>query len=73
MEEIFIKVPTSTDGVWSETTFNSREEFKDYVFKLFKVPGEYNFNQDSLYLMNKLASLKKKVFIVQHHLDLKIL
>ena len=60
MEEIFIKVPTSRDGVWSETTFNSREEFKDYIFKLFKVPGEYNFNQDSFIFNEQARKFEKE-------------
>lgn len=42
--EIWQKIPTYDNGVWSETTFSSREEFSliletDY----YKEPGEYEF------------------------------
>lgn len=39
-----IKIPTYTSSTdtWSETTFNTLEEFKKFVWSKFKIPGNYN-------------------------------
>jgi len=34
-------------GVWSTQTFSSRDVFKFKILSLFKVPGEYNFDESS--------------------------
>jgi len=44
----FIEVPTYKDGQWSVTEFPTREEFRDFLLPLFKEPGKYEFNEDSL-------------------------
>ena len=44
---IYIEVPTYENGQWDLTTFYSREEFRDFVLKLFKEPGEYEFDESS--------------------------
>jgi hypothetical protein len=44
----FIEVPTFKDGQWSVTEFPTREEFRDFLLPLFKEPGKYEFNEDSL-------------------------
>lgn len=33
--------------VWSTTSFNNRDEFKAKILSLFKIPGEYNFDESS--------------------------
>lgn len=48
MSNIFKEVPTYEKGQWSITIFNTREEFRDFLIPLFKEPGQYQFNQDSL-------------------------
>jgi len=44
----FISVPTWKNGEWYTTNFETKEEFRDYILVLFKEPGKYGFNQDSL-------------------------
>lgn len=44
MSKIYEDIPTWENGSWTTTSFNSREEFADFIFELFKEPGEYNFN-----------------------------
>ena len=44
----FISVPTWKNGEWYTTDFETKEEFRDYILVLFKEPGKYGFNQDSL-------------------------
>jgi len=36
---IYIEVPTCTDGVWDVTTFYTREEFRDFIRSVFKDAG----------------------------------
>jgi hypothetical protein len=35
----YIEIPTFTDGVWSVTTFYTRDEYKDFVRSVFKDAG----------------------------------
>ena len=44
MSEIYQDIPTYDNGNWTSTSFESREDFYQFVFGLFKEPGEYNFN-----------------------------
>ena len=44
----FIEVPTYSNGVWTVTEFSTREDFRDFLLSIFKEPGKYEFNQDSL-------------------------
>jgi len=48
MEEFIIDIPTWDKGNWTTTTFNSLEEFKEYILSIFKLPGQYKFNKDLL-------------------------
>jgi hypothetical protein len=46
MSEIYQDIPTYDNGEWTITSFESREEFKQYILnRIFKIPGEYNFNE----------------------------
>lgn len=40
-------IPTWDNGVWTTTDFNSRDDYKTFIFSIFKEPGLYNFNEDS--------------------------
>jgi len=40
----FITIPTYENGTWGETSFSTREEFRDFLKSLFKEPGEYGFD-----------------------------
>jgi len=43
----YIEVPTYENGKWDLTTFYSREEFRDFILKIFKEPGKYQFDESS--------------------------
>ena len=45
MTEIYQDIPTYEDGNWSLTSFDTREDFAEFIRKLFKQPGEYAFNK----------------------------
>lgn len=47
MQNSYIQIPTYRNGAWSTTTFNTREEFRDFVLFLFKEPGQYEFDETS--------------------------
>lgn len=49
-------VPTWDNGNWTETTFYSREEFKEFVTSCFKEPGTYEFDETAQ-LFNAQATL----------------
>ena len=41
-------IPTYNNGVWETTTFEDDVLFKEYLFSIFKEPGEYKFNDIAL-------------------------
>ena len=53
---MYVSVPTYKNGDWSETNFNTEEEFRDYLLTLFKEPGLYNFDETS-FLFNHEAKV----------------
>jgi len=60
----YIKVPTWSPSLnWHYTTFDTREEFRDFVKGIFKEPGQYNFDETA-FLFNQHARTfqKKKMF-----------
>ena len=44
---MFITVPTYRNGEWTETSFDSREDFRNFLLTLFKEPGQYGFDESS--------------------------
>jgi len=44
MSEIYQDIPTYENGNWTSTSFESRQDFTNFVFSVFKEPGKYNFN-----------------------------
>lgn len=47
MTDPFISIPTYENDTWSVTTFQTREDFRDYLAVLFKEPGKYEFDESS--------------------------
>lgn len=47
MNQDFITIPTWDNGVWTTTSFSTREDFRLYILTLFKEPGEYAFDETS--------------------------
>jgi len=46
MSEIYQDIPTYENGKWTTTSFESREDFKNFILNdIFKEPGKYKFNQ----------------------------
>jgi hypothetical protein len=44
MSEIYQDIPTYDNGTWTTTSFESREDFSNFIFGVFKEPGKYGFN-----------------------------
>jgi hypothetical protein len=44
MSEIYQDIPTYDNGQWTTTNFESREDFSNFIFGVFKEPGKYGFN-----------------------------
>ena len=55
-----VEIPTWDSGEYKTTTFNTRDEYKDFVLHCFKEPGQYNFNQDSSDVFTEQALLFNK-------------
>ena len=45
MSEIYKDIPTYENETWTTTSFESREDFADFIRSIFKEPGQYNFNE----------------------------
>jgi hypothetical protein len=45
MSEIYQDIPTYENGKWTTTSFESREDFSNFILELFKEPGQYQFNE----------------------------
>ena len=47
MSQIFEDIPTWDNGTWTTTSFESRQDFADYLFSIFREPGQYQFDDVS--------------------------
>ena len=47
MEEFIQDIPTWDNGTWTTSNY-TRDEFKEFVTNLFKEPGQYTFDKDTL-------------------------
>ncbi len=45
MSEIYQDIPTYENEKWTVTSFESREDFAEFIKNIFKQPGEYLFNE----------------------------
>jgi len=63
MSEIYQDIPCYDNGTWTTVSFESREEFKNDIEKLFKEPGQYYFDETS-FVFNEQAILfsKNKIY-----------
>lgn len=63
MSEIYQDIPTYDNGEWTTTSFDSREEFAEFIKHVFKEPGKYNFNQTTNKLfISESTKFKKEGF-----------
>jgi hypothetical protein len=60
MSEIYQDIPTYDNGKWTTTSFESRKDFTDFIFGIFKEPGQYNFNATSSELFTQESRKFKK-------------
>lgn len=59
MNTSFIDIPTWDNGIWTTTSFDTREDYTSFVVSIFKEPGQYNFD-DTSFLFNEQARLFNK-------------
>jgi hypothetical protein len=71
MSEIII--PTWDQGAYTETTFSSKEDWREYVLTLFKEPGQYNFNELSEVFNEEARKFNKNGYYCGSPLNQKIL
>lgn len=63
----YIVIPTWKDGVWTETSFKTRDDFRDFVLGLFKEPGKYEFDE-TVRLFNEQANIfRERGFYCEHN------
>jgi hypothetical protein len=62
MEEFIKDIPTWENGNWTTTSFNNREEFKEFLLSIFKEPGKYQFNEDSEVFNEQCTTFRKQKF-----------
>ena len=58
----YIDIPTYSNGIWSVTSFKTREDFRDFLVPLFKEPGEYKFDETSLIFNAEGRKFQKQGF-----------
>lgn len=51
----YTDIPTYDNGNWTTTTFETREDFRDFVLSIFKEPGQYQFNDTTSKVFNQEA------------------
>jgi len=58
----YIDIPQWKNGTWSLRSFATLQDFRDFVLSMFKIPGEYNFDETS-YMFNEQARIWNKTKI----------
>ena len=59
---MYISIPTYESGKWTETEFETRDSFKEFVLSIFKEPGLYEFNNTSLIFNQEAINFNKDGF-----------
>lgn len=59
---MFKEIPTYENGSWGVTTFDTREEFRDFLLSIFKEPGKYQFNETSKIFNEEGRKFQKQGF-----------
>jgi hypothetical protein len=55
-------IPTYKDNKWSETKFESIEDFRSFIDSIFKEPGKYNFDKTALLFNEQAVNFNKNGF-----------
>jgi hypothetical protein len=51
----YTDIPTYDNGNWTTTTFDTREDLRDFILSIFKEPGQYQFNDTTSKVFNQEA------------------
>jgi hypothetical protein len=64
MSEIYQDIPIYDNGNWTTTSFDSREDFGNFIRELFKEPGKYKFNEttNTVFISESLKFKKNGVY-----------
>lgn len=63
MSNPYIEIPTYENGSWYKTTFNTFEDYRNFVISRFKLPGQYNFDETSFeFNLQARKHLKNKFY-----------
>ena len=68
MQVPFKKIPTFNveTKLWSHTSFESQEQFSEYLNSLFKEPGKYEFDSTTKYWNEQATRFNKKGWYTEH-------
>ena len=56
MSEIYQDIPCWDNGTWTTISYDSRDDFSNAIFTIFKEPGLYEFDDTSI-LFNEQATV----------------
>jgi hypothetical protein len=59
---MYISIPTYESGKWTNTEFETRDSFKEFVLSIFKEPGLYEFNKTALVFNEEAVKFNKEGF-----------
>ena len=59
---MYKNIPTYKDGDWTETSFETKEDFTKYIITLFKEPGQYDFDDTALLFNNEAKVFNEQGF-----------
>lgn len=51
---MYVRVPTYDNGTWTHTEFETRQSYVDFLWTMFKEPGQYEFDETA-FLFNERA------------------
>ena len=60
MTNSFKTVPVWNNGEWTEREFSTREDFRDYVFSMFKEPGQYELDETTRHFRAQAEIFEKE-------------
>lgn len=58
----YIDIPTWENDVWSTTSFETHDEYRDFVLSCFKEPGQYNFDETALEFNAEARKFKRRKY-----------
>lgn len=59
-------IQTWNNGIWEETVFETKDEFKDFVLSVFKKPGTCEFDKTSFLFVEEANKFKKDGYYCAH-------